>query len=275
MEDVNGIYALPFGTCDVKSILREKGMSGHSKWSQIKRQKGVADARRGQLFTKLTREIMVAVKQGGSNPESNFQLRLSVQKARDSNMPLENIDRAIKRASGGTEASDLIQITLEGYGPNGVAILVEALSDNRNRTIQDVRRLFIRHGGSLGESGCVSWIFESKGVITVESDGSDAEGIALQAIDVGAEDVRTEEGYIEVYTQPHDLEEVRKAIAEKKHVVSAELSLIPKTTMVLGEKEAAQALGLLDHLEELDDVQHAFSNVDFSDATLEKLRGQV
>jgi len=250
-------------------------MSGHSKWSQIKRQKGVADARRGQLFTKLTREIMVAVKQGGSNPESNFQLRLSVQKARDSNMPLENIDRAIKRASGGNEASDLTQITLEGYGPNGVAILVEALSDNRNRTIQDVRRLFTRHGGSLGESGCVSWIFENKGVITVESDGSDAEEIALQAIDVGAEDVRTEEGYIEIYTQPQDLEEVRKAIAEQKHVVSAELSQIPKTTMVLGEKEAAQALSLLDHLEELDDVQHAFSNVDFSDATLEKLRGQV
>jgi YebC/PmpR family DNA-binding regulatory protein len=250
-------------------------MSGHSKWSQIKRQKGVADARRGQLFTKLTREIMVAVKQGGSNPESNFQLRLSVQKAHDSNMPLENIDRAIKRASGGNEASDLTQITLEGYGPNGVAILVEALSDNRNRTIQDVRRLFTRHGGSLGESGCVSWIFESKGVITVESDGSDAEEIALQAIDVGAEDVKTEEGYIEIYAQPQDLEEVRKAIAEQKHVVSAELSQIPKTTMVLGEKEAAQALSLLDHLEELDDVQHAFSNIDFSDATLEKLRGQV
>jgi len=250
-------------------------MSGHSKWSQIKRQKGVADARRGQLFTKLTREIMVAVKQGGSNPESNFQLRLSVQKAHDSNMPLENIDRAIKRASGGNEASDLTQITLEGYGPNGVAILVEALSDNRNRTIQDVRRLFTRHGGSLGESGCVSWIFESKGVITVESDGSDAEEIALQAIDVGAEDVRTEEGYIEIYTKPQDLEEVRKAIAEQKHVVSAELSQIPKTTMVLGEKEAAQALSLLDHLEELDDVQHAFSNIDFSDATLEKLRGRV
>ena len=250
-------------------------MSGHSKWSQIKRQKGVADARRGQLFTKLTREIMVAVKQGGSNPESNFQLRLSVQKAHDSNMPLENIDRAIKRASGGNEASDLTQITLEGYGPNGVAILVEALSDNRNRTIQDVRRLFTRHGGSLGESGCVSWIFESKGVITVESDGSDAEEIALQAIDVGAEDVRTEEGYIEIYTQPQDLEEVRKAIAEQKHVVSVELSQIPKTTMVLGEKEAAQALSLLDHLEELDDVQHAFSNIDFSDATLERLRGRV
>ncbi|PIU55919.1 MAG: YebC/PmpR family DNA-binding transcriptional regulator [Chloroflexi bacterium CG07_land_8_20_14_0_80_45_17] len=250
-------------------------MSGHSKWSQIKRQKGVADARRGELFTKLAREIMVAVRQGGPNSESNFQLRLAVQKARDNNMPLENIDRAMKRAGGGVEASDLAEVTLEGYGPNGIAVLVAALTNNRNRTIQDVRRLFTRHGGNLGESGCVSWLFESKGVITVESDGSDAEEIALQAIDAGAEDVKTERGYIEIYTQPQDLEKVRKAIEEGKHIISAELSLIPKTTMLLDEKEAAQALSILDHLEELDDVQHVFSNVDFSDATLEKLRGQV
>ena len=247
-------------------------MSGHSKWSQIKRQKGVADARRGQLFTKLTREIMVAVRQGGSNPESNFQLRLAVQKARDNNMPLDNIDRAIKRAGGGVEAPDLAEVTLEGYGPSGVAVLVAALTNNRNRTIQDVRRLFTRHGGNLGESGCVSWLFESRGVLTVESDGSDAEEIALQAIDVGAEDVKTEKGYIEIYTQPQDLEEVRKAIEKKKHIISAELSLIPKTTMLLGEKEAAQTLNFLDQLEELEDVQHVFSNIDFSDATLEKLR---
>lgn len=250
-------------------------MSGHSKWSQIKRQKGVADARRGELFTKLAREIMVAVRQGGPNSESNFQLRLAVQKARDNNMPLENIDRAIKRAGGEVEVADLAEVTLEGYGPNSVAVLVAALTNNRNRTIQDVRRLFTRHGGNLGESGCVSWLFESKGVITVESDGSDAEEIALQAIDAGAEDVKTERGYIEIYTQPQDLEKVRKAIEEGKHIISAELSLIPKTTMLLDEKEAAQALSLLDHLEELDDVQHVFSNVDFSDATLEKLRGQA
>jgi len=250
-------------------------MSGHSKWSQIKRQKGVADARRGQLFTKLTREIMVAVRQGGANPESNFQLRLAVQRARDNNMPLENIDRAIKRASGGGEALDLTEMTLEGYGPHGVAVLVQALTDNRNRTIQDVRRLFTRHGASLGESGCVSWLFENKGVLTVESGSSDAEEIALQAIDAGAEDVRTEKDYIEIYTPPQELENIRKAIEGERHVISAELSLIPKTTMLLGEKEAAQALALLDHLDELDDVQHVFSNVDFSDATLEKLRGQV
>jgi len=250
-------------------------MSGHSKWSTIKRQKGVADARRGQLFTKLAREIMVAARQGGANPESNFQLRLAVQRARDNNMPLENIERAIKRATGGGEASDLIEMTLEGYGPHGVAVLVQALTNNRNRTIQDVRRFFTRHGSSLGESGCVSWMFENRGVITVESDGSDAEEIALQAIDTGAEDVKTEGEYIEIYTQPQDLESVRKAIEEKKHVISAELSLIPKNTILLDEKEAAQVLALLDHLDELDDVQHVYSNVDFSDATLEKLRGQA
>ena len=250
-------------------------MSGHSKWSQIKRQKGVADAKRGQLFTKLTREIMVAVRQGGGNPESNFQLKLVVQKAHDNNMPLDNIDRAIKRASGGAEASDLTEVTLEGYGPSGVAVLVAALTNNRNRTIQDVRRLFTRHGGSLGETGCVSWLFENRGVVTVESGGSDAEEITLQAIDAGAEDVNTEKGYIEIYTQAQDLEEVRKVIEEKKHVVSAELSLITKTTMLLGEKEAAQALAFFDQLGELDDVQHVYSNVDFSDATLEKLHSLI
>jgi len=250
-------------------------MSGHSKWSQIKRQKGVADAKRGQLFTKLTREIMVAVKSGGANPENNFQLKLAIQKARDNNMPTDNIDRAIKHASGGAEAANLIEVTLEGYGPGGVAVLVAALTNNRNRTIQDVRRLFTRHGGNMGENGCVSWLFENRGVITVESDGSDAEEIALQAIDAGAEDVNTEKDYIEIYTQPRDMEVVRKAVEEKKHVISSELSRIPKTTLMLGEKETTQTLTLLDHLEELDDVQHVFSNIDFSDATLEKLRSSA
>jgi DNA-binding regulatory protein, YebC/PmpR family len=250
----------------------EGDMSGHSKWSQIKRQKGVTDAKRGQLFTKLTREIIVAVKQGGPSSESNFQLKLAVQKAHDSNMPMENIERAIKRGSGEGGTSDLIGMTLEGYGPNGVAVLVQALTDNRNRTIQDVRRLFIRHGGNLGESGCVAWLFESRGVITVESDGSDSEEIALQAIDAGAEDVNTEKDYLEIYTPPRDLERIKKVLDETRHVISAEVSLVPKTTVLLGEREASQALNFLDQLEELDDVQHVFSNIDFSDATLEKLR---
>jgi YebC/PmpR family DNA-binding regulatory protein len=253
-------------------------MSGHSKWSQIKRQKGVADARRGMLFTKLTREIMIAVKQGGVDVDSNFQLRLVTQRARDNNMPLENIDRAIKRASGGSEASNLVEATLEGYGPNGVAVLVKTLTDNRKRTIQDVRRLFTRHGGNLAEAGSVSWIFDEKGVITVESDDSntsDAEEIELRAIDAGAEDVKTEKGYVEIYTRPQDLERVRKAIEETKRIISAELSLVPKTTILLDEEKASRTLSFLDQLEELDDVQRVFSNVDFSDATLERLRHRV
>ena len=250
-------------------------MSGHSKWSQIKRQKGVADAKRGQLFTKLTREIIVAVRQGGANPESNFQLRLAVQKAHDNSMPSENIERAIKRGSGEAGEAALIEIKLEGYGPSGVAVLVEALSDNRNRTVQEVRRLFTRHGGNLGESGCVSWLFENRGVITVESNDSDAEEIALRAIDAGAEDVKTEKDYVEIYTQPQDLEKVRKVIEENEHVISAELSLMPQTTVLLEENKAVQALNFLDELEGLDDVQHVFSNIDFSEATLERLRSQT
>jgi YebC/PmpR family DNA-binding regulatory protein len=268
------ISALPFISCSDKMIERI-AMSGHSKWANIKRQKGAADAKRGQLFTKLTREIIVAARQGGANLESNFQLRLAVQKARDNNMPSENIERAIKRGSGATDASALTEVRFEGYGPSGIAVVVEALTDNRNRTVQDVRRLFTRHGGNLGESGCVSWLFKSRGVITVESNSSDAEEIALRAIDAGAEDVKTEKGYVEIYTQPQDLEKVRKVIEEKEHVVSAELSLTPNTTMLLDETKAVQALNFLDQLEALDDVQRVFSNIDFSDATLERLRSQT
>jgi len=249
-------------------------MSGHSKWSQIKRQKGVADAKRGQVFTKLAREIILAVRQGGANLDSNFVLRLAVQKARDNNMPSDSIERAIKRGSGDTEGAALIEITFEGYGPSGVAVMVEALTDNRNRTVQEVRRMFTRHGGSLGENGCVSWLFDSKGVITVESNASDADEIVLRAIDAGAEDVKAEEGYAEIYTQPQDMEGVRKTIEETEHVVSAEVSMTPKTTVLLEDNKAMQTLNFLDELEELDDVQRVFSNMDLSEATLERLRNR-
>ena len=250
-------------------------MSGHSKWSQIKRQKGVADVKRGQLFTKLAREIIVAVRQGGPNLESNFQLRLVVEKARDNNMPSDNIERAIKRGSGEAGEAALIEMKLEGYGPSGIAVLVEALTDNRNRAIQEVRRLFTRHGGSLGESGCVSWLFESRGVIIVESDASDAEEVALRAIDAGAEDVKAEKGYVEIYTQPQDLETIRKVVEEKERVISAELSLMPTTTVLVEENKAVQALNFLDELEGLEDVQRVSSNMDFSEATLERLRSRT
>ncbi|MBA7614327.1 putative transcriptional regulatory protein [subsurface metagenome] len=246
-------------------------MSGHSKWSQIKRQKGVADARRGQLFTKLAREIIVAVREGGPSPEANFRLRLVVQKARDNNMPLDNIERAIKRGSGHAEDAALAEMVLEGYGPNGVAILVQALSDNRNRTLQDVRNIFTRHSGNLGESGCVAWLFDSRGVITVETNARDAEELALQAIDTGAEDVKIENKYIEVYTRPAELEKVREALEQKKIAInSAEVCMVPKTIVELEEKAALQTLKLLDRLEELDEVQSVSCNADFSDSILEE-----
>ena len=248
-------------------------MSGHSKWSSIKHQKGVTDARRGQLFTKLTREIIVAVRQGGSNPEANFRLRLAIQKARDNNMPLDNIERAIKRGSGELEGATLVELTLEGYGPGGAAILVQALSDNRNRTLQDVRNIFTRNGSSLGESGCVAWLFESRGLIAVPTNDLDPEELALQAIDAGAEDVKVENDYVEIYIKPEELEMVREALVKQElSIASAELSMVPKTVVELEEKPALQTLKLLDKLEELDEVQHVSSNADFPDSILGKYR---
>jgi len=248
-------------------------MSGHSKWAQIKRQKGVADTRRGQLFTKLSREIAVAVRQGGSNPEMNFRLRLAVQKARDSNMPLDSIERAIKRGTGGGEGASLAETIYEGYGPGGAAILLEAMTDNRNRTIAEVRNLFSRGGGSLGESGCVTWIFEPKGVVTVEA--ADAEELALNLIDAGAEDIKIINGSLEVHIKPEDLEGVRKTLEEQNlAIVSAEVLMVPKSTVMLEEKTALQTLRLLDRLEELDEVQRVFTNADFPDEALENYRSQ-
>jgi YebC/PmpR family DNA-binding regulatory protein len=251
-------------------------MSGHSKWSSIKHQKGVADARRGQLFTKLTREIIVAVREGGSSPDTNFRLRLAVQKARDNSMPSENIERAIKRGSGELGGETLVEMTLEGYGPGGAAILVLALSDNRNRTLQDVRNIFTRNGGSLGESGCVAWIFDLKGFITIDTNGLDAEELSLRAIDAGAEDVIPGDGYVEIYTKPDELEAVRKTLeAQNVPIASAEQSLIPKTTLQLDEKAALQTLRLLDKLEDLDEVQQVCSNVDFADDVVERYRSRA
>jgi YebC/PmpR family DNA-binding regulatory protein len=245
-------------------------MSGHSKWHSIKHQKGVTDARRGQLFTKLTREIIVAAREGGGNPETNFRLRLAVQKARDSNMPMDNIERAIKKGTGEIEGGALSEVTLEGYGPNGIAILVNALTDNRNRTIQEVRSIFTRHGGNLGESGCVAWLFDSKGVITIRADNVDADELALAAIDAGAEDVKVESGYVEVYTVPEELEQVRAALeANAVEIDSSEILMVPKSLIQLDEKAAMQALKLLDRIEDIDDVQNVFSNADIPDSVME------
>ena len=245
-------------------------MSGHSKWSTIKRAKGVADDKRGQLFTKLGREITVASRQGSDDPAVNSRLRLAIERARDSNMPKDNIERAVKRGSGADEGGAALQeIIYEGYGPGGIAILVEALTDNRNRTVSDIRSAFSKAGGSLGEAGSVAWQFEPRGLIVLDTADADPEELALRAMDSGAEDVTVDAGSVEVLTQPDQLEEVRRALTEAKiAIASAELSKQPKSTILLDERHAGQLLRLLDQLDELDDVQRVSSNADFPDEVL-------
>ena len=250
-------------------------MSGHSKWSSIKHQKGAADAKRGQLFTKLTREIIIAVRQGGANPEGNARLRLGIQKARDARMPGDNIKRAIEKGEGTAEGAQMFEATFEGYGPGGSAVMVDVVSDNRNRAVQELRSAFSRAGGNMGENGSVAWMFEARGVITVSAEGADTDDISLKAIDAGAEDINPQSEYIEIYTGPTDLEAVRKGLeGAGLEIQSAELSKVPKTTVDLDEHTAFQVLRLLERMEEMDDVQNVYSNVDFSDDIIEKYRAQ-
>ncbi|HEY7063989.1 MAG TPA: YebC/PmpR family DNA-binding transcriptional regulator [Chloroflexota bacterium] len=244
-------------------------MSGHSKWSQIKRQKGAADVKRGQVFTKLGREITIAVREGGPEPDGNPRLRQIIQRAREASMPMDTIDRAIKRAVGGGDGAALEEITYEGYGPGGAAVLVEALTHNRNRAVAEVRSAFTRAGGSLGESGCVAWLFEPRGVIAIENADRDPDELGLLAIDAGAEDVRMEDSVVEVLTQPAELDAVRTALeAEGVKVASAESALVPKTTVPLDEKQAGATLRLMEKLEDLDDVQRVYTNLELSEAAL-------
>jgi YebC/PmpR family DNA-binding regulatory protein len=251
-------------------------MSGHNKWSSIKHQKGAADAKRGQLFTKLTREIIASARGGGASPDGNFKLRLAVQKARDANMPLDNIQRAIDKATGGGEGSSMVEMVLGGHAPGGAAVIVQVLTDNRNRTVQEIRNIFSRAGGSLGESSSVAWMFESKGVISVRAQGVNTEDLALEAIDAGADDVRVDQGSIEIYTAPDKLEAVRKGLEEKKMPIeSAQLSMLSKTSVSLEDKAAIQTLKLMEKLEDLDEVQSVAANVDFSDEVLEKYQSGV
>jgi YebC/PmpR family DNA-binding regulatory protein len=250
-------------------------MSGHSKWAQIKRQKGAADVKRGQAFTKLGREISVAVREGGPAPEGNARLRLAIERARAANMPADTIDRAIKRAAGGGEGATLDEVIYEGYGPGGAAVLVEVLTDNRNRTVAEVRNAFNRGGGNLGESGCVAWLFDQRGVVTLEADGADPDEVGLQAIDAGAEDVRVEDSTVEVYTVPGELESVRAALAgEGLNIVDAEIAMVPKSTIPLEPKEAGTMLRLIERLEDLDDVQKVYSNLEISEEALAEYAGR-
>jgi YebC/PmpR family DNA-binding regulatory protein len=244
-------------------------MSGHSKWAQIRRSKGVNDARRGQLFTRLGREIVVAVREGGGgDPNANFRLRMAMQRARDANMPMDNIERTIKRAMGSGEGSNLEEITYEGYGPGGTAMLVQTLTENRNRTVAEVRNAFSRNGGNLGENGCVDWLFENTGIIEVELAGHDPDELSLEALDMGADDVEpvgADDETLVIYTDPSDLDKVRQALEAKKYnVVKAESTLIPKTKVDLAdEKTAHQVMRLVEKMEDLDDVQNVYTNADF------------
>ncbi|MEO5966524.1 MAG: YebC/PmpR family DNA-binding transcriptional regulator [Candidatus Limnocylindrales bacterium] len=249
-------------------------MSGHSKWSTIKRQKGVNDSKRSAMFTKVAREIAVAARAGGGDPDANYRLRLAIDKARSINMPADNIKRSIEKATGGGEAEQYEEIVYEGYGPGGVAVLVEAATDNRNRTAAEVRSIFAKTGGQLAGSGAVAWQFEARGVITVPRAGSDADEVALVAIDAGAVDVDTEADPIEIYTEPEDLEGVRKALeAGGINVEDAESAMLAKQTVSLDIDHVRKALRMVDLLEELDDVQRVTTNVDIPEEVLAELAG--
>ncbi|MFN8523355.1 MAG: YebC/PmpR family DNA-binding transcriptional regulator [Chloroflexota bacterium] len=250
-------------------------MSGHSKWSQIKRQKGAADAKRGQLFTKLGREITVAARTGGTDPDGNARLRLAIQRARDASMPMDTIDRAIKRVAGAGDGATLEEIIYEGYGPGGTAILIEAVTDNRNRTVAEIRNAFTRGGGSLGESGCVAWNFDSRGVISIDLGGRDPEEVELLAIEAGAEDIRADDGSVEVYTDPAQLDAVRTALeSQSVPIASAEAAMVPRTTIEADPKDAVTVLRLMERLEDLDDVQRVYTNLDISEAALSEFAGR-
>ena len=244
-------------------------MSGHSKWSTIKRQKGAADAKRGQLFTKLAREISIAARQGLPDPDANTRLRLAVDRARAANMPKENIERAIQRAAGAGAADQFEEVYYEGYGPGGAAIMIQAQTDNRNRTVSEVRAVLTRSGGSLGENGSVIWMFDHMGVIELPVDSSDPDEIALLAIDAGATDVEIEDAVVVVYTAAADLHRVREGLLQAgKTVEAAQLTMRPKTLLEPEPDVAVKVIRLAEKLEDLDDVQEVFTNVEVNDDVL-------
>jgi len=247
-------------------------MSGHSKWNTIKRKKGVVDAKRGKIFTKIIKEITLAARLGGSEPEGNARLRQAILVAKEENMPKDNIDRAIKKGSGGTEGSaGYEEIIYEGYGPGGVAVLVEVVTDNKNRTVAEVRHIFSKHGGNLGENGCVSWIFEKKGSVLFDKKGLNEDAMMELALESGAEDVREEENEFEVVTDPGLFEQVKKAIDHKGvKYIKAQVTMIPQSTVRLDAEKALQMLKLMEKLEDNDDVQNAYANFDIPDDVMER-----
>jgi len=249
-------------------------MSGHSKWSTIKRKKGAADAKRGKVFSKLIKEITIAARIGGANTDGNPRLRSAITAARAENMPKDNIERAIKKGSGEQGGANYEEISYEGYGPGGAAVLVDALTDNRNRTSGEIRHIFSKHGGSLGEGGCVSWLFDKKGLIVFDKDKVDEEKLLEIALEAGVEDVKEEDTTFEVTTDPSRFHEVKTALDNlDMQYVLAEISMIPKNTVKLVGKEAEQMIRLMDPLEDSDDVQKASANFDIPEEILEKMSG--
>lgn len=251
-------------------------MSGHSKWATIKRKKEATDAKRASIFTKVTREIIVAAKAGGGDPDNNFRLRLAILKAKAVNMPNDNIQRAIKRGIGATESEQYEEIFYEGYGPGGAALLVQVLTDNRNRTAGEMRYIFSRNLGNLGEAGCVSWMFSQKGLVTIEAEtaGKSEDELFEMALEAGAEDVKNNDEIYEIYTDPSQLEAVRKYFDSNNiPVKEAGLTMVPANTVeISNEEQAQQLLKLVEALEDNDDVQNVYSNFDIPDSILEKIQ---
>ena len=246
-------------------------MAGHSKWANIKHRKGKQDAIRGKVTTKISREITVAVRLGGADPAGNMKLKLALQKAKENNIPKDNVQRAIQKGLGSLDGSTYEEIVYEGYGPGGAAIIVEAMTDNRNRTAADIRHLFSKHGGNLGETGCVSWMFKKKGLFIIEQDNKiNEEELMLLALEAGAEDFKSEDGQYEIITAPEDFDKVQQAL-EQNDITSesAQITMLPDNTMALMGDDALKAMKLMDVLEDHDDVQEVYSNFDIPDELLD------
>jgi YebC/PmpR family DNA-binding regulatory protein len=249
-------------------------VSGHSKWSQIKHKKASSDAKRGKIFTKIVKEIVTAAKLGGGDPEGNPRLRTAIDKAKEVNMPHDNIKKAIMKGTGELPGVSYEEYLYEGYGPSGVAVMVEVMTDNKNRTVPEIRHIMSKNGGSLGESGCVSWIFEKKGYILVDKTKASEDVVMSAALDAGAEDMKNdpEEGNFEVVTAPEDFTAVKEAIEKAGIAVeSAEVTMLPKTYVTLDQKAAEQMVRLMDALEDNDDVQNVYANFDIPDDVAEKI----
>jgi YebC/PmpR family DNA-binding regulatory protein len=251
-------------------------MSGHSKWAGIKHKKAIIDAKRGKVFTKIIREIVVAARASGGNPEHNARLRKAMEVAHEANMPQDNIKKAVQRGTGEIPGAMYEEVVYEGYGPAGVALMVEGTTDNKNRTASEMRKIFSSHGGNMGENGCVSWMFSKKGYISVEKSASGEEELMTLALDLGADDFRADdEEYFEILTKPEDYEKVKQGLEEKKvPLASAELTFQPQTYIKLTGKEAQQMLALMDALEEHDDVKNTYSNFDISKEEMEAIEAQ-